>query len=431
MSSSSQSIFQPDTDRCIFTICTKSYIGLANALGASLHARGVAADYVIVIVDHNITDVSSPFGRLVPATEICGYDTARWAERAFKYDLVELCTSIKARCFQALFEAGYDKVIYFDPDIIVFDDLHTVFTGLEDHDVVVTPHRLAYDSDMPARGGVFNIGFLAARRSLASDRVLAWWDARLENRSLSDPIRGFFTDQKWLDHLPVLLRDGRLMVSGHPGMNLAPWNFGERTLDRRGEGWVVSLRGHEAEPKPLSFVHFSAFNYRMLAQGLVDPSTAEAVAQVPKFAEISEVLASYLRQGRFLDYSSIPYEFSTFSDGRPILQGHRRIFQRLQERGESLPEPFSTQGLFYLILQRSGLLARKSAGGTEKIRGKELERKIDRAASLLDSVSRLALRMVGYPRFSQLSKLLVRYFHTNNHARLLQYRGEKIDVEYF
>ena len=286
---------------------------------------------------------------------------------------------------------------------------------------------------MPARGGVFNIGFLGARRGMPTDRVMKWWDARLEDCSTNDPMRGLFTDQKWLDHLPVLLRDGHLMVSGHPGMNLAPFNVNERTLERQGGSWSVALQGHEDEAKPLSFVHFSAFNYRMLAEGTWadDPRAIETVAHMPEFAKLLKELERYLKQEKFLDYASISYEFSTFSDGRTILQGHRRIFLRLQASGEHFLEPFSAQGKFYRLLQDSGLLSRPGASVKSKIRGAELDRKISRAAKLLDWVSRLAVRVLGYSRFAQLSKLLVRYFHTNNHVRLVRRDGKPIDVEYF
>lgn len=418
-------------EACIFTICTKSYIGLANALGASLRDQGVEAEYVIVIVDHDISDVSVPYGRLVSAMEICGYSTADWAQRTFKYDVVELCTSIKARCFQALFAARFEKVIYFDPDILVYDDLNGVFAGLEDHDVVVTPHRLSHSSEMPARGGVFNIGFIAARRGMPTDIVMKWWDARLEDRATNDPMRGFFTDQKWLDHLPVLLRDGRLMVSGHPGMNLAPWNIDERTLERRGGQWFVALREREAEAQPLSFLHYSAFNYRMLAEGKDDARTNEIVEKMPEFAELSKVLARHLNEGGFLDYASTRYEFATFSNGREILRAHRRIFSRLQETGEKFLEPFSADGEYYRLLERNRLLTPPGSAVRQNISGAALDNKVSRAAKLLDLISWFIVRILGFARFTQLSKLLVRYFHTSNHVRLVRRDGKPIDVEYF
>ncbi len=432
MSPASTATSQPGADRCIFTICTRSYIGLANALGASMRDRGVVADYVIVVVDGDVAQATSPFGRIVSAVELCGYEAADWTARTFKYDLVELCTSIKARCFQALFAAGHDKVIYFDPDIIVFDDLEAVFAGLDDHDVIATPHRLAYDSDMAARGGVFNIGFLAARNGLAAGRVMAWWDARLDTRSLNDPLRGFFTDQKWMDHLPVLLREGRLLVSGHPGMNLAPWNLGERALHRRGEGWVASLRGHEQAALPLSFVHFSAFDYGLLTEGKSDARSGETVAMMPEFSGPLDVLTEYLKRGGFLDHASIPYEYATYSDGRPILPGHRRIYLRLLERGDDIADPFSADGAFHRTLRENRLLADAGVrAGGKTVRGRELTAKLGRAAKVLDTVSRLAVRVLGYPRYAQMSKLLVRYFHTNNHVRLIRRRDARIDVEYF
>lgn len=419
------------SDSCIFTICTKSYIGLAEALGLSMRDNGVAGDFFIVVVDHAPIDIAVQSGTIISAQKFCGYSDTEWTSRTFKYDLVELCTSIKARVFLSAFALGYEKAVYFDPDIIVFDDLSGVFDALDTHDAVATPHRLGSASSLSARGGVFNLGFLAARRGDASYRVLKWWDARLDNHSINDPLRGYFTDQKWMDHLPVLLRNDRLLISDHPGMNLAPWNLTERELRKHSASWEARLREDGAEWQPLCFVHFSAFDYRQLATdetiALADPANE----RMPGFAALLAMLANYLKRGGFLEHAAIPYEYGTFSDGTPLLPGHRRIYHRLIEAGSSIPEPFAAGGEFHANLKRAGLL--ESGGSVRGIRPSDASRtaQMGRAAKALDVVARLAVRSLGYRRYSLMCKLLMRYFHPVNHVRLLRNPKRNLDVEYF
>lgn len=98
-----EQIICKSSDRCIFTICTKSYIGLANALGASMRDQGVRCDYVIIVIHGDVSSETSPYGTIVSARKLCGYDKKDWIARTFKYDLVEFCTSIKALSFKRLY----------------------------------------------------------------------------------------------------------------------------------------------------------------------------------------------------------------------------------------------------------------------------------------------------------------------------------------
>jgi len=429
ITSSSEPAQSPHSPHCIFTICTKSYIGLAEALGTSMRDNGVNADFLIIVVDHNVSDVQSISGQIISAKAFCGYSNESWTSRTFKYDLVELCTSIKARAFQTIFELGYKKAIYFDPDIIVFNDLGNIFGALDTHDFVATPHRLSIESDMPARGGVFNLGFLAARNGGPAEKVMTWWDARLEHYSINDPLRGYFTDQKWMDHLPILLRNDRLLISDHPGMNLAPWNLTEREMRTEGTTWKVRLKEEGAPWNSLCFVHFSAFNYRSMVNGKSTPADADANDKMPGFLALLNVLTDHLKRGGFLNHASKPYEYGCFSNGAPVLPGHRRIYHRSLDAGYALGIPFSEKSEFYASLKRAGLLVPTNHS---QITGLDLQvrnRKIGRVAKLLDLAARCMIFLLGYHRYSLLSKFLVRYFHQVNHVRLL--REKEIDVEYF
>ncbi|WP_323039891.1 hypothetical protein [Gemmobacter sp.] len=418
--------------QCIFTICTKSYIGLAEALGLSLRDSGVDSDFLVLVVDHEVDDLTSSTGQVVSARTFCGYSESEWIERTFKYDLVELCTSIKARAFQKVFSNGYEKAIYFDPDIIVFDDLSGVFSALDTHDVVATPHRLSSHSDVQARGGVFNLGFLAARRGAAADMVMTWWDERLLDHAITDPMRGYFTDQKWMDHLPVLLRKDRLLISDHPGMNLAPWNLTEREMQEANGRREVRLKDSGSHWRPLCFAHFSAFDYRSLAAGESCAKSRLADDAMPGFGALLDDLAQYLRRGEFLKHAMIPYEYASFSKGTLVLPGHRRMYHRLLESGHTFPNPFEEGAPFHACLKSARLLTSAGMGKLGRPDTQERDNQVGRAAKLLDLFSWLAVRMIGYPRFALLCKLLIRYCHPSNQVRLLGKKVQKkVDFTYF
>lgn len=419
-----------ERSRCVFTICTKSYIGLAEALFASMENSGVKSDRYMVIVDHDIDEVTSNYAHIVSARVFCRYTEEEWTDRTFKYGLVELCTSIKARCFTVTLGLGYEKVIYFDPDILVFDDMEGIFGALDLHDAIVTPHRLDVESDAPSRGGIFNLGFLGVRYCTTTQRVMNWWDHRLTNFSVNDPIKGYFTDQKWMDHLPVVMSGGSLQISNHPGMNLGPWNLHERELLGADHGTLVRVRSGSGAWNPLIFVHYSAFNYRELAFGIVSCRTQEVCDRMPGFENLVRVLATHLQRSRFLEFSDIPYQFERYSDGTAIHPGHRRIYARLRSNGELIRDPFSSNGVFFASLRASGMMG---GGGTawDTSFDSVPTQHVGRATRVLDVLSKVTIQLAGYSRFALLSKFLIRYFHSSNHARFVKGKGAIIGVEYF
>jgi hypothetical protein len=416
--------------RCIFTICTKSYIGLAETLGASLRDNGVNAEFTIVVVDHDVADVRSNFGSIVQAKKFCNFDAMEWTEQTFKYDLVEFCTSLKARCFLRLLDIGYEDLVYLDPDILVFDDMEQIFSQLETHEVVVTPHRLDIDHDIPSRGGLFNLGFLAIRGSSQTRCMLDWWNERLINYSISDAARGFFTDQKWMDNLPLIIPTHQLAVMNHPGMNLAPWNLHERELKQEHGKNFVRLRSRSNEWHAVCFVHYSNFNYKELAAGVFGVKAREYCERTTGFEYLVDILMEQLEQSRFSEFQDIQYEFLTYSDGLPIHPGHRRIYARLQAEGRPPRNPFDANGTFYQTLRARKMMVKKAAPKNISSGAGDM-RQVRRLVKALDFISRLAFRTLGYDRYVLISKFLVRYLHPMNQARLLDAKESSLDVEYF
>ena len=87
------------------------------------------------------------------------------------------------------------------------------------------------DTDM-LRGGAFNAGFFALRRSESATVFLRWWlDAMCGQRQLEAV---FAHDQHWLSLAIVYFP--WIHVLRDPGYNVAFWNIHERPLSRQPDG---------------------------------------------------------------------------------------------------------------------------------------------------------------------------------------------------
>jgi len=153
---------------------------------------------------------------------------------AFKYDVLELNTNVKPTFLKSLFARGFDQVVYLDPDIFVYQELESVFSALQEHAIVVTPHSLSPNPDdiqsevIFLMGGVFNLGFLALSKCAETDRFLSWWEQRCLDFAYNEPRKGMFVDQKWMNLVPCFF--DKVKILKQPGCNMAFWNLHERHL---------------------------------------------------------------------------------------------------------------------------------------------------------------------------------------------------------
>jgi hypothetical protein len=242
----------------VFTLCSNNYLAQATVLGRSVKRHNPAATFLIVLVDLKIDEIdyaAIPF-EVLTAESI----EPRTVELALKYDIIELNTCIKPRVIEYLFsERNAERVIYLDPDTKVFAPLSAVEEALDNFNVVLTPHALTpipLDGKTPTeiaflRFGVFNLGFIALKKSAETVRLAGWWKERTYAAGQIRPEDGIFVDQLYVNLVPILFAD--VFTLRHPGYNMAPWNLHERTLDVDGDGYRVNVS------QRLVFFHFSSF----------------------------------------------------------------------------------------------------------------------------------------------------------------------------
>ena len=126
-----------------FTICAKNYLGLALLLEKSINDHNEDIEFYVFIADEfSKTDNIDVLPKnVIIARDTIGIESSKWNQMAFKYDLTEFCTSIKPTCFKYIFEKyNPDSCIYFDPDILVYNSLNTIYDILILKSIIVTPH---------------------------------------------------------------------------------------------------------------------------------------------------------------------------------------------------------------------------------------------------------------------------------------------------
>lgn len=245
----------------VFTSCSVNYLAQAKTLADSLRAAEPTFRFFICLVDE------LPEGDLgidlsgVEVVPISTLAAPELREMTLRYDVIELSTAVKPFFFTYLLErfGANDRVVYLDPDTMVFGPLKPVADGLEHHEILVTPHILTPSAAYPwsaealaLKYGLYNLGFLAIRRGDTSQRFLAWWSERLVTQCKRRQHEGQFVDQLIVNLAPVFFDVG---ICRHPGMNVAYWNFAERLVSTVGNRHFVGK-------EPLIFAHFSSFDPR-------------------------------------------------------------------------------------------------------------------------------------------------------------------------
>ncbi|MDR2086928.1 MAG: hypothetical protein LBP72_07100 [Dysgonamonadaceae bacterium] len=422
--------------KCAFTICAKNYIGLAKVLEQSFIKHNPNVDFYIFIADE-LSDEQRKLchSNILPAKDVLACRAELWEEMSFKYDIVEFCTAIKPLCFKHVFDKGYKKALYFDPDILFYSNIEEAWQILDNYCTLVTPH-LAYpyititeketDDHGMLSSGVYNLGFIGLKDSDSVRRLLTWWSDRLSHHCVSEIQDGFFTDQKWMDWLPWILNNGELYVSRHLGWNIAPWNLKERKVIKQDTSYHILLKRDETIVHPLVFFHYSAVNYKDLLKGIYRNRNFEMDTEDNYLIELLTIYGEHIRESDFTAYLSWPYTYNCFSNGDSIQLSHRRIYKRLTDEGICYSNVFSSEGVFYRMLKKRKLLF-QSNNSPERMKADKVSN-YGRKIAVFDQLSYLFVRIIGFERYTMLCRFLTHYLKKKNYVRLLGKAYRKFPV---
>jgi hypothetical protein len=179
-----------------------------------------------------------------------------------KYSGDKLRWSLKPVFLKYLLGRGYDAVIYCDNDIYFFDSPEHLFYSLGRESFLLTPH---YYNSSPNRAqnwfeanfrvGLYNAGFIGVSKK--GIHILDWWrDCCLYNVKKAF-WRGMFDDQKYLDLIPVIFDDVKIVKNN--GCNLAGWNIDNYEIKHSGNGFFVNNN-------PLIFIHFAELSIQKFSK---------------------------------------------------------------------------------------------------------------------------------------------------------------------
>lgn len=212
MSEPSSARRSPRTAVC--TIVSNNYLPFARTLMDSLRELHPEWDRHVLITDQ-IRGLFNAQSEDFDVLEVEELPLPGGRRMLFRYSILELNTAVKPWWLAWLFERGdYDRVIYLDPDIFLYQRLEEVERALDAGSLMcLTPHltrQLSTDLKPNEidilRAGAYNLGFIALGRHPGLAGFLAWWQSKLEFDCLVDFEAGLFVDQKWIDLAPGIDR---------------------------------------------------------------------------------------------------------------------------------------------------------------------------------------------------------------------------------
>jgi glycosyltransferase involved in cell wall biosynthesis len=255
-------------------------------------------------------------------------------ELAFKFDMVELQTTLKPFAFKYVFQKmRASSTIFLDNDIWVTGSLLPLQRELQKRSVIVTPHIL---SPIPEDGnkqndldiltaGVFNFGFVAFRNSPTANAFLDFWSQRLSSYGFVDHEKGMFYDQKWGMFIPTFFDHEDYLVIRDPRYNIAYWNL-------HTTGAKLNLDDKSGLPRlddeHAVFVHFSGMSLleEFDMYGISRHQNRYTLGDFPKMEAVMRAYIHKLEEHDALEFRAIPYGYSTFFDGIRIDPLMRRAF---------------------------------------------------------------------------------------------------------
>lgn len=238
-----------------FTICSANYLPQALSLEASIIQTNPQLSFYIFLTDKK---PSISKNENIIEIDTIGFDSAHFEHLIATYNIIEFNTAVKAQCFLHLINHLHaDVVLYFDPDILVFSDLSSVWNELNSNNVILTPHLLKLIDEPElnhlTKGvintGVFNLGFIGLNKSEQTLKFLHWWNKHLREFGHNNILNGEFYDQKVINLLPCAL--DKVIISKNAGLNVAEWNLHERKLSFENGTYLIN------DTTPLVFFHFS------------------------------------------------------------------------------------------------------------------------------------------------------------------------------
>lgn len=240
----------------------------------------------------------------------------------YKHTVVELCTAVKGQALVKFLEEGSDKVIYLDPDIVVFDNLSELDELLDKYDVILTPHQtipednkknIEHNEICSLQHGIYNFGFYAVKNTENGLTYAKWWRDRLIDYCFDDIPNGLFTDQRWGDLAPALFEN--VHIWKNPACNVSTWNLSHRNVTKKIDKYYVN-------DLPLQFYHFSGFDSGA-QENMLNVHGKDNVA----LFELREWYIQRMQENGQDEFGNKPSIYDFYDNGEKIKKDERLLFR--------------------------------------------------------------------------------------------------------
>ena len=172
-----------------FTSAATNYLPKVRLLFQSLRKYHPEFKLVLALADETIEDTdltNEPLDEVISVGQLNIPDKRQWI---YFHTIVELSTAIKPFVLKELLgRHDVDLVLYFDPDMVVFDRLDDLIHAMSGKNVGLTPHQTHPEAGLEAvrdneisslKHGVYNLGFLAVASTAEGRRFADWWAERI------------------------------------------------------------------------------------------------------------------------------------------------------------------------------------------------------------------------------------------------------------
>ena len=186
----------------IFTIISKNYLSYARVFTQSFHKYHPNIKVFVLLVDE-LGGYINPKKENFEIIEVSKIGIRNFKSFAFKYNILELNTAVKSFFIEYLFKKyKFNKILYFDPDILVINNLNKLFEILDHHSILLIPHitKPINDNYKPGeinflKSGSYNLGFIGLANTGTTKNFLKWWQERVYDNCLYKVENGLFVDQ--------------------------------------------------------------------------------------------------------------------------------------------------------------------------------------------------------------------------------------------
>jgi glycosyltransferase involved in cell wall biosynthesis len=331
----------PDHPLAACTVVSKNYLGQARVLVDSFKEIHPDIPFYVLLADR-IDGYFNPEEenfQVVLAEELDIPEAGRFR---FHYNVLEHDTAVKPYFFAHILERyGHEKLMYFDPDIEIMDDLTNLYGHLDGNNIMVVPHTtVPIDDEFEPNeltillAGTFNLGFLGMSNTPTTAEFLRWWQRRLYAGCRHEPDKAMNVDQKWIDLAPSFF-DG-VFILKEPGYNVAYWNLHSRKITRRDGKWFIN-------GQPCYFMHFSG----------LDPENIKTVSKYQNRFTVDQLgkpavamfdaYAKRLLAAGHAELKKWPYAFNRFDNGVRIPDLVRPLYRAMGDDVRKFGDPFMTE----------------------------------------------------------------------------------------